>query len=48
MYEWANEMNCAVTAWVDEERDISPWLGNVMQREAFDKSYFWPGCERIA
>lgn len=27
------------TSWVDEERDLSPWLGNVMQREAFDKLY---------
>ena len=26
-------------SWTDEERDISPWLGNVMQREAFDKLY---------
>ena len=26
-------------SWVDEERDISPWLGNVMQREAFEKLY---------
>ena len=26
-------------SWVDEERDISWWLGNVMQREAFDKLY---------
>lgn len=25
--------------WVDEERDISSWLGNVMQREAFEKLY---------
>lgn len=25
--------------WVDEERDISPWLGNVLQRDAFDKLY---------
>lgn len=25
--------------WVDEERDISPWLGNDMQRDAFDKLY---------
>ena len=25
--------------WVDEERDISPWLGNTMQREAFNKLY---------
>lgn len=26
-------------SWVDEERDTSGWLGNVMQREAFDKLY---------
>ena len=26
-------------SWVDEERDISPWLGNIMQREAFNKLY---------
>ncbi len=26
-------------SWVDEERDTSPWLGNIMQREAFDKLY---------
>lgn len=26
-------------SWVDEERDLSPWLGNVMQREAFNKLY---------
>jgi alpha-amylase len=26
-------------SWTDEERDASPWLGNVMQREAFDKLY---------
>ena len=26
-------------SWSDEERDISPWLGNVMQREAFNKLY---------
>ena len=25
--------------WVDEERDISSWLGNSMQREAFNKLY---------
>jgi alpha-amylase len=24
---------------VDEERDVSPWLGNVLQREAFNKLY---------
>ncbi|WP_455672472.1 glycoside hydrolase family 57 protein [Phocaeicola sp.] len=26
-------------SWTDEERDVSPWLGNVMQREAFNKLY---------
>lgn len=26
-------------SWVDEERDESAWLGNVMQREAFQKLY---------
>jgi alpha-amylase len=26
-------------SWIDEERDTSCWLGNVMQREAFDKLY---------
>ena len=26
-------------SWTDEERDISPWLGNILQREAFDKLY---------
>lgn len=26
-------------SWVDEERDVSCWLGNVMQREAFNKLY---------
>lgn len=26
-------------SWVDEERDTSCWLGNAMQREAFDKLY---------
>ena len=28
-----------VYIWVDEERDMSPWLGNVMQREAYNKLY---------
>ena len=27
------------TSWVDEERDTSCWLGNDMQREAFNKLY---------
>jgi alpha-amylase len=26
-------------SWVDEERDVSCWLGNNMQREAFNKLY---------
>ncbi len=26
-------------SWTDEERDVSTWLGNVMQREAFNKLY---------
>ena len=26
-------------SWVDEERDTSSWLGNVLQREAFSKLY---------
>ncbi len=26
-------------SWVDEERDVSTWLGNAMQREAFEKLY---------
>ena len=26
-------------SWVDEERDTSAWLGNIMQREAFEKLY---------
>jgi len=27
------------TSWVDEERDLSPWLGNAMQQEACNKLY---------
>ncbi len=27
------------TSWSDEERDVSSWLGNVMQKEAFNKLY---------
>ncbi|MBP3727259.1 MAG: glycoside hydrolase family 57 protein [Bacteroidaceae bacterium] len=26
-------------SWLDEERDLSPFLGNAMQKEAFDKLY---------
>ena len=33
-------------SWVDEERDTSCWLGNVMQREAFEKLY--SVAERVA
>lgn len=35
-------------SWVDEERDLSPWLGNVMQREAFEKFYSIADRVRIA
>lgn len=27
------------SSWADEERDLSAWLGNEMQKEAFDKLY---------
>ena len=34
------ELNVPDTlSWVDEERDVSTWLGNSMQREAFNKLY---------
>lgn len=33
-------------SWMDEERDASSWLGNSLQREAFDKLYSL--AERIA
>ncbi len=35
-------------SWMDEERDISTWLGNSMQREAFDKLYSVADRVRIA
>ena len=35
-------------SWVDEERDISCWLGNAMQREAFNKLYSIADRVRIA
>ena len=35
-------------SWVDEERDISCWLGNPMQREAFNKLYSIADRVRIA
>ena len=35
-------------SWVDEERDVSCWLGNPMQREAFNKLYSVADRVRIA
>ena len=35
-------------SWVDEERDVSCWLGNAMQREAFQKLYSVADRVRIA
>ena len=35
-------------SWVDEERDCSCWLGNAMQREAFQKLYSVADRLRIA
>lgn len=35
-------------SWVDEERDVSSWLGNPMQREAFNKLYSVADRVRIA
>ena len=35
-------------SWRDEERDISTWLGNPMQREAFNKLYSIADRVRIA
>ena len=35
-------------SWVDEERDVSCWLGNPMQREAFNKLYSVADRLRIA
>ena len=43
------ELNVPDTlSWVDEERDVSPWLGNPMQREAFNKLYSVADRVRIA
>lgn len=40
------ELNVPETlSWVDEERDVSTWLGNPMQREAFNKLY--SAAERV-
>ena len=35
-------------SWMDEERDVSTWLGNPMQREAFNKLYSVADRVRIA
>lgn len=35
-------------SWADEERDVSSWLGNPMQREAFNKLYSVADRVRIA
>lgn len=35
-------------SWMDEERDVSTWLGNPMQREAFNKLYGISERVRIA
>ena len=35
-------------SWTDEERDVSSWLGNPMQREAFNKIYSVADRVRIA
>ena len=35
-------------SWMDEERDVSTWLGNPMQREAFHKLYSVADRVRIA
>lgn len=35
-------------SWTDEERDVSSWLGNPMQREAFNKLYNVADRVRIA
>jgi alpha-amylase len=34
------------TSWMDEERDTTSWLGNTLQREAFNKLY--SVAERVA
>ena len=44
-----SELNVPDTlSWVDEERDVSTWLGNPMQREAFNKLYSVADRVRIA
>lgn len=48
-YESVGDLNVPDTlSWVDEERDVSSWLGNAMQREAFNKLYSVADRVRIA
>lgn len=48
-FESVGDLNVPDTlSWVDEERDVSSWLGNVMQREAFNKLYSVTDRVRIA
>lgn len=48
-FESVGDLNVPDTlSWVDEERDVSSWLGNAMQREAFNKLYGVTDRVRIA
>lgn len=48
-FESVGDLNVPDTlSWVDEERDVSSWLGNAMQREAFNKLYSVVDRVRIA
>ena len=48
-FESVGDLNVPDTlSWVDEERDVSSWLGNPMQREAFNKLYSVADRVRIA
>ena len=48
-FESVGDLNVPDTlSWVDEERDVSSWLGNAMQREAFNKLYSVTDRVRIA
>ncbi len=38
LYRASREYNCeSITSWADAERDLSAWMGNVMQQEAIAK-----------
>ena len=48
-FESVGDLNVPDTlSWVDEERDVSSWLGNPMQREAFNQLYGVADRVRIA